>query len=270
MPTIRINGRNMHYETVGTGEPILFGHSFLFDGQSWNDQAKALSENYQCIMPDLWGHGKSDPISEEQYTVEQIADDFWEFTQALNVNTFSIVGLSVGGMWAVELALKHPESVKSLVLMDTYVGSEEEPALGNYLSMLNVVAQTQSVPEPLIDKVVPMFFSKETLAEQGHHLTEGLKKSLRAIDTKTASTIAKIGKAIFTRRSLLEQLHTIECPTMIIVGDQDMPRPVIESEEMAKHIKDAWLEIINQAGHVSNLEQPEQVNLILESFLGQI
>ena len=270
MPVVSINGRNMHYDIVGTGEPIVFGHSFLFDGTSWNEQIKVLSQHYQCIVTDLWGHGQSDPISDDSYSIEQIADDFWEFTQALNLNSFSIVGLSVGGMWGTELTLQHPESVKSIVLMDTYVGSEEEPALGNYLSMLNVVEQTQSVPEPLIEKVIPMFFSKETLGVENHPLTEGLRSSLRSIDSKNANTIARIGRAIFKRRSLIEYLGDIKCPTLIMVGDEDMPRPVSESQDMANHIKDSQIEIISGAGHVSNMEKPNEVNQVLTSFFKNI
>ena len=129
MPKININGKELHYLDIGEGETILFGHSFLFDCHSWNSQIELLSKHYRCIVPDLWGHGLSDTISQDNYSIEQIADDYWDLTQALGIEKFSIIGISVGGMWATEMMLKHPENISSLVLMDTYVGAEEKQAM---------------------------------------------------------------------------------------------------------------------------------------------
>lgn len=93
-----------------------------------------------------------------------------------------------------------------------------------------------------------------------------LRSSLTKIDSSSASTISLMGRMIFTRRSLLEYLDQISCPTLIIVGNEDVPRPVNESEEMASLIKNSILEIIESAGHMSNLEQPKQINQLLLKF----
>ena len=193
MPTIDINGKELHYLDAGYGKPILFGHSFLFNCTSWFPQIQLLSKHYRCIVPDLWGHGLSDAIKQDNYSIEQIADDYWTLTQALGIDNFSI-------------------------------------------------------------------------ADKNNPLVDNLASSLAKIDSKSASTIALMGKAIFTRRSLLDQLDQISCPTLIIVGNEDVPRPVKESEEMAALIKNSTLEIIESAGHMSNLEQAEKVNQLLSEF----
>ena len=132
--------------------------------------------------------------------------------------------------------------------------------------MLNAVDKAQHVPGPIIEAVIPMFFSSKTIADKNNPLVNDLAGSLAKIYSKSASTIALMGKTIFTRRSLLDQLDQISCPTLLIVGNEDVPRPVTESEEMAELIKNSVLEIIGSAGHMSNLEQAEKVNQLLAKF----
>ena len=85
----------------------------------WQAQIAYLKKDYRCIVPDLWSHGQSDPLPYPDCSLERLADDYWQFAQSLSLKKFALVGLSVGGMWAVHLALAHPEAVSALVLMDT-------------------------------------------------------------------------------------------------------------------------------------------------------
>jgi pimeloyl-ACP methyl ester carboxylesterase len=269
MPEITIGGKTVHYLDEGTGPTILFGHSFLFNSSSWQFQIEALSHSFRCIVPDLWGHGQSSSINEQSYSVEQLSDDMWQFAQALNLDKFSLIGLSVGGMWATHLTLNHPKNIEKLVLMGTYVGPEEKEMQPQYLGMLSMVDQAQCVPQPIIDKVIPMFFSKSTLEETGNPLVKMLNTNLRSINTHNASTIARLGKAIFTRNSVLDKLGIIDVPTLILVGEEDMPRPPHEAKEMSALIKNSTLEVIEKAGHVCALEQPDKINHLLLSFFNQ-
>ena len=256
----------MYYYEEGHGFPLLFGHSFLWDATMWEPTIEELSPHYRCLVPDLWGHGRSDPPDCSPYSIEQIAQDMTNFLQALEIQGCVIIGLSVGGMWGTHLAVNNPDLVTSLVLMDTYVGSEAPESLSRYLQMMAVVEEAGLIPPPLIEQIVPLFFSPETM-ENKPQLVRSLKQRLSSVHREQVNGILAIGRGIFARNSLLERLNAITCPTLVMVGSDDASMPPHYSLEMADHLKNAQLEIIKSAGHLSNLEQPEIVNVILKQFL---
>jgi pimeloyl-ACP methyl ester carboxylesterase len=260
---------NIAYLEVGKGHPIVMGHSYLWDNRMWLPQMTKLRENYHCIVPDLWSHGQSDPLPCSAYSIEQLADDYWQFTQALGLKKFVLIGLSVGGMWAAHMALAHPEAISALILMDTYVGEEPEVTKKIYLGLINELEQKNQYTPDLANKIAPYFFAKNTIKEQPN-LVNNFIQSL--IDTPVNHIAGKValGRAIFTRNSLLEKLVHIKIPTLVITGEEDIPRPPHESQEMAKRIPNAQVEIIHNAGHICTLEQPELINEVLMRFLEQI
>ncbi|MCB0195742.1 MAG: alpha/beta fold hydrolase [Anaerolineae bacterium] len=266
MSTVTIKNRTMYYEEYGSGFPIIFGHSYLWDNAMWQPQIAALSTTYRCIVPDLWSHGCSDPPPSNPYSVEELAEDMWTFAQALGLEQFAVVGLSVGGMWGAHLALDHPEAVSALVLLDTYLGSEPAETHVRYFGMLRIVEKTGIIPTPLQDEIVPLFFSPITI-QQDPDMVSHFKANLSSFDAAQISGIVGMGQGIFSRTSQLERLHQITAPTMIIVGADDKSRPPHEAQKMAENIPGATLEVIPDAGHISNLEQPKQVTQLLEQFL---
>ena len=236
MPTVSINNRQLYYQDIGQGFPLVFGHSYLCDHQSWQYQVEQLSSSFRCIVPDLWGHGASDALptasSEnkdtdegERYSIQQLADDYWQFTQQLNLQQFALIGLSVGAMWSVQLTLDHPDAVRALVFMDSFVGEEAKATQNQYLAMLDVVEQVGAIPAAMIEQLCPLFFSPETLAKQDRPQVEQFKQSLATIGEKNIATVVTLGRSIFTRASLLDRLGEIHCPTLVLVGEHDVPRP---------------------------------------------
>lgn len=268
MPYITIKGRQLFAEDRGSGFPVLFGHSYLWDRNMWEPQVAVLSAHYRCIVPDLWGHGRSDLPPQSPYPVEALAEDFWALTQSLGLNRFAVVGLSVGGMWGIHLALNHPEAVTALVVMDSYVGPEPEETRVRYFGMLDMVEKAGMIPPPLQEVLLPIFFSPVTL-QQNPHLPERFRSALAAIPPEQIPGIVAVGRGIFARSSILERLPELKVPTLIIVGEDDRPRPPHEAEEMARLIPGARLEVIPQAGHISNLEQPERVTSLIVEFLNK-
>lgn len=266
MPYVNIKGRQMFYEDRGSGFPVLFGHSYLWASSMWELQVETLSRSYRCIVPDLWAHGCSDPPSESPYPVEALADDMWSLAQALGLNRFAVIGLSVGGMWGVHLALAHQEAIAALVLMDTYVGPEPEETATRYFEMMGTIEKLGKIPPPVLEALGPIFFSPATF-QSNPSLVADFKAKLASLPPEQIPGILAIGRGIFSRTSLLDRLGEIKVPTLIIVGADDKPRPPYEAQEMAKLIPNARLEIIPEAGHISNLEQPERVNSLLISFL---
>lgn len=160
MPEVVIRGRRMFYEEHGRGFPVLFGHSYLWDARMWEPQVAVLSRAYRCIVPEIWAHGRSDPPPHSPYSVDELAEDMWAFAQALGLSRFAVVGLSVGGMWGMRLALNHPEAVAALVLMDTDAGAEPEESRQRYFAMMAAVEQAGALPPPILEALVPFFFSR--------------------------------------------------------------------------------------------------------------
>ena len=266
MPTITIKGQALHYKEHGQGFPLLFGHSYLWNAGMWQSQVAALASSYRCIVPELWGHGRSAAAPAIPASVEELAADMWNFTQELGLDQFAVVGLSVGGMWGAHLALDHPDAVVALVLMDTFLGPEPAETQARYFGMLDVVAQNGGIPAPMLDAIVPLFFSPVTMQQQPA-LVERFKTDLLAFTAEQIPSIVALGRGIFSRASQLTRLPTINAPTLMIVGADDRSRPPHEAQEMAALIPGSALEVIADAGHISNLEQPERVTAILTQFL---
>ncbi len=268
MPSITIKGQRIFYEEQGEGFPLLFGHSYLWDRRMWEPQVAALSRSYRCIVPDLWAHGQSDPPPETPYTIEAMAEDHWALTQALGLERFAVIGLSVGGMWGAHLALNHPEAVAALVLMDTYVGPEPEETRTRYFGMMDVIEKAGAFPPQILEAVVSLFFSPLTM-EHKPDLVDRFRRHLQTIPAERIPGVLAVGRGIFSRISILDRLPEIQAPTLVVVGADDIPRPPHEAEEMARAIPGARLEVIPEAGHISNLEQPERVTALLEAFLAE-
>lgn len=261
-----LGASTMTYQDVGQGKPLLMGHSFLWDSRMWQPQITALKSDYRCIAPDLWSHGYSDPLPTPSTTLEAITEDYWQFTQALSLKEFAVLGLSVGGMWGAHMALNYPKAVKALVLMDTFVGDEPPMTQKTYFAMMDKLAADNQFTPELADQVAPYFFAKSTAKEQPQLVKSFIQSLLEAPANHIPGKVS-LGRAIFSRASILEQLSEIKVPTLIVVGEDDLPRPPRESEEMAKRIPNAQLAIIPKAGHICTLEQPKLVNEVLTEFL---
>ena len=188
--------------------------------------------------------------------------------QHLGLSEFAMIGLSVGGMWGVELALKHPQAVEALVLMDTFVGSEPEVTKQKYFAILDHLERERAFTPALIQQTVPFFFSPVTFSKKPH-LIEAFKEALSQIPQENIPGIVAIDRAIFSRKDLLGKLSQLKMPTLVLLGKDDLPRPPKESKEMAKKLPHSSLHIIEEAGHISCLEQPQIVNDLLLDFLGK-
>ncbi len=266
MAYVTVQDRQMYYEDVGAGFPLLFGHSYLWDAAMWESQVAELAQHYRCIVPELWGHGRSEPLPQIPYSLELLAEDHWALAQALGLERFAVVGLSVGGMWGVHLALNHPAAVAALVLMDTYVGAEPPATQARYFQMLDMVEKVGIMPPPIVQAATPFFFAQASL-DQGHPAVAAFQQKLGATPAVNIPSVVALGRAIFGRASALERLGEIDFPTLVVVGADDRSRPPHEAQDMAAHIPHAQLEIIPDAGHICTVEQPARVNAVLTQFL---
>ncbi|MBK4999286.1 alpha/beta fold hydrolase [Pseudomonas sp. S31] len=263
---IEIDGARMSYVDQGQGFPVLLGHSYLWSAEMWRPQVEALSQHFRVIVPELWGHGDSDAPPATTTDMSALARQHLALLDALDIPQCHLVGLSVGGMWGAQLALEHPQRVDRLVLMDTYLGAEPEATRLKYFGLLDAASAAGFFPEPLLDIVVPIFFhaGRQTVPEVRDSFRAALKASSAEV---IRQSLDPMGRVIFGRPDLLERLSGLEARrTIVICGDQDIPRPPEESNEMARIIGCLAAQI-PCAGHISSLENPQVINDFLLDWL---
>ena len=258
--------KKMSFLDTGAGMPVLLGHSYLFDHTMWQPQIPTLSKHYRIIAPDLWGHGKSPALPARSTSMVDLARDHLRLMDSLGIDRFTVVGLSVGGMWGAELAALAPDRVNGLMLFDTYLGSETDEKEQQYSAMLDAVYAAGRINSPLLEYIASQFYSKYAIKSDFENLLMHLS---RLTTNNLRESIVPIGKMIFGRPDRKEILSTITCPALVATGELDMPRPPTEGALMAELMSCRFIEIPN-AGHISNREQPKSVTQIVSEFLEQI
>ncbi|MFB2761790.1 alpha/beta fold hydrolase [Shewanella xiamenensis] len=265
---ISIAGSQLSYLDIGTGPALLFGHSYLWDSAMWAPQIALLSKSYRCIVPDLWGHGQSGTVPENCHSLIDISEHMLALMDALELETFSLIGLSVGAMWGAELVLKAPARVKTLAMLDSFIGFEPEITRAKYFGMLDMIQTAGSIPPALINAISPLFFADNAKANNPE-LVQRFESDLAALTPERIPDIVKLGRIIFGRRDTLEFAEQFTLPCLIMVGVEDKARSVLESYLMSDAINGSQLVHIPSAGHISSLEQAEFVNQQLLAFLSQ-
>lgn len=265
---ISIAGSQLSYLDIGTGPALLFGHSYLWDSAMWAPQIALLSKSYRCIVPDLWGHGQSGTVPENCHSLLDISEHMLALMNALELETFSLIGLSVGAMWGAELVLKAPDRVKTLAMLDSFIGFEPEITRAKYFGMLDMIQTAGSIPPALINAISPLFFADNAKANNPE-LVQRFENDLAALTPERIPDIVKLGRIIFGRRDTLEFAEQFTLPCLIMVGVEDKARSVLESYLMSDAINGSQLVHIPSAGHISSLEQAEFVNQQLLAFLSQ-
>jgi pimeloyl-ACP methyl ester carboxylesterase len=266
MPFIHIAGQQLHYQIRGSGFPVLLAHSYLWDSAMWQPQIEALSQRYQVIVPDLWGHGQSGPMPEATRNFGDLAAQASELLDALKIEACAVIGLSVGGMWGSELALREPKRVKALVIMDADRGTEPAATLAQYTQMFNTIESIGQLPAPMIDVVAPLFFRRG--AAPDGELIVSFKRALASFSAdQLKQSIVPLGRLIFNRADETAKLAALDpATTLVMCGELDIPRPPAEAIRMAEAIGCRHV-LVPDAGHISCLENPSFVNRELLAWL---
>ena len=255
-----INGINLSYTDQGEGTPLVFIHAFPLSSAMWEPQIKPFSQNYRVVAIDLRGHGESDaPLW--HFTLDDYAEDIHALLTHLNIKQATFIGLSMGGYTLFSLYRKFPNSVKAMVLADTRAQADTEEAKAGRFAM----AQTayQSGPQAIAEMMMPKILAPFTM----EHRQEVVDRIRKIILKNKASGIIVDLMAMSRRPDSTSLLSHISCPTLIIVGEQDVATPPSEAQYMKERIPGSKVVTIPQAGHMSNLEQPEVFNGALSEFL---
>ncbi|MCE4355951.1 alpha/beta fold hydrolase [Xanthomonas hortorum] len=266
MPICTIAGQTLHYAQHGQGFPVLLGHSYLWDAAMWEPQIHALSQHYRVIVPELWGHGRSAALPAGTQTVGDLAEQMLLLLDALELPQCAVVGLSVGGMWGAELALLAPERVRSLVLMDTFLGAEPQATQMRYFGLLDAIEAAGEITPALIEAIVPIFFRPGI--DLSSALPAAFAQRLAAMSAEQLrASVVPLGRLIFGRADRLEALSALNpANTFLLGGEYDIPRPPEELWLMAEVIGCDY-ELVPDAGHIASLENPAFVTAQLLGWL---
>lgn len=263
MPTVRANGIDLHYIERGSGaETIVFSHSFLVDHRHFEPQIEALAQRYRVIAYDHRDHGRSGR-ARAPYDIYDLMSDGARVIEHTNAAPCHWVGLSTGGFVGMRLALRRPELLRSLVLMDTSASAESVRTKLRYRALLQVFRFLGF--GPVMGEVKRAMFSPTLLDDPTRAEELNLWESRMKANDRAA--LVRFGRAIWWRDDVLHALPQIDLPTLVVSGEHDRALPPVHAEAAAAAIPNAELTLIKDAGHLSTVEQPEAVNEVLSRFL---
>lgn len=263
MPHISINGASLYYEDSGAGpETIVFSHGLLWSGEMFQPQVDSLKSNHRCITFDFRGQGRSE-VTRSGYDIESLYEDGVALIQALGAAPCHFAGLSMGGFVGLRLAIRHPEMLKSLILIESSSDPEPQENIGRY-RMLNIVARWIGLGV-VADQVMGIMFGKKFLNDPTRTALKQEWRKRMVANHRIGITRAVTG--VITRAGVTEQLGRITVPTLIIVGDQDIATVPAKAEQMHAGIRNSKLVTIPGAGHTSSIEEPAAVNAAIHGFL---
>lgn len=262
---ILINNTYLGYDDHGIGLPILFLSAFPLNRTMWQGELFSLlqDERYRLVALDWRGFGESE-ITGPLSTMELFADDVSALMDSLGIQKAVLCGLSMGGYASFAFLRKYPQRVYGLILADTRPGADSPEALANRESVAHI-AETQG-NSAIADLQIPRLLSAYT---REHH-PEVEMRVRQMIESATVQGIAAASRGMGKRADSSDLLAGITFPTLVIVGEQDALTPPTLAQEYAAQIPGAQLAIITNAGHLSNLEQPEAFLQAVRGFLGSL
>jgi 3-oxoadipate enol-lactonase len=267
LPHVNANGQRLYYEIHGSGEPLLCIQGVGVDVSGWRPQIPAWSRSYQTIVFDNRDVGRSSYVS-EPYDVRDLAADTIALADELGVGRFHLLGSSLGGAVAQEVALSNPTRVISLTLCVTYAGnglwgrervrlmlesSPRKPAQELAAELMLLTLSEESY-ESLGEREQVEMMQRLVLSYPHHQRREGFDRQLAASATHEAH----------------DRLGELRMPVHVIGAERDLFVPVWKSRELARLIPNARLSVISGAGHAVHLERTQQFNALVLDFLSSV
>ncbi|NHC36480.1 alpha/beta fold hydrolase [Scytonema millei] len=265
MPSVKLNNINMYYEVHGSGESLVLIQGLALDSSAWTNQISVFSQKYQVIVFDNRGVGQSDSPN-IPYSTEMMADDTVELLKFLNIKNAHILGFSMGGAIAQQIALKYPEIVKSLILVTT---AAKFPARARYLTKLWLkMLEEQVSTETRLQEICLWVFTDEFLADEAR-VTAAVKLGLNHPHPQPKHGFAGQIVALLEHNTR-NKLNQISVPTLVLIGKDEIFIPLNFSEELAANIPNAELVISEKGGHNYWMEFPEIFNRAVMQFLAKV
>jgi 3-oxoadipate enol-lactonase len=256
-----INGARIHYERSGKGSPLLLIHAGIADSRMWEPQAGAFAGDFDMIRPDLRGFGGSE-LPPGSYSMMA---DIVGLLDHLGIEQAHVVGCSMGGTVAVDIALEHPERVARLILVGSGVSGAEFGQADKAL-FADVDAADEKGDLDAVNR------AEVRLWVDGPHRAEGAAPpKIRDLVLDMNRRAMRSDWSAATHKAIdppaIDRLGSVQAPTLVVVGDEDMPHVGVVAGVLESKIPGARKVVIKGAAHLPSLERPDEFNRILRDFL---
>jgi 3-oxoadipate enol-lactonase len=259
---VKLNGARIHYRRSGAGFPVVFLHAGVADSRMWEPQAAGLGRHFDVITPDMRGYGDSELPPETWSTTA----DVLALMDALGLRESPhVVGCSIGGSTAVDFALEHPERVSKLVLVGA--GVSGQPFDDKYERLFNEVTAAEESKDLEALNEAEMKLWLVGPGRSAGHVDKRLRDLFLDMNGRALKSDFKTAPNKKLDPPAYGRLGEITAPTLVVVGDHDLPDVRETADMLVSKIPGARKAIIADAAHLPNLEHPEKFNSLLLDFL---
>ena len=260
---VHVNGLKFHVQTFGSGVPVIMIMGLGAPGDKWKHNYELLSRWFWCIVPDNRGAGLSDKPEVESYTTEQMADDIIGIMDALDIKKAHVIGVSMGGAIAQQLALKAPKRVISLILTSTF--ASVSPA---FKKALNLICDLKEDTDPAVLKQLNLWMTYGQYT-QIHH-PEKIEKSIEEdaaypYPMPVYAYKAQCGACL--SHNTADRLPELKMPVLIAAGAKDLFMYIEKTMELVHGIPQAEFYLAPEGGHVHQWEYPGPYDSVVVGFL---
>ncbi|MEU9855889.1 alpha/beta fold hydrolase [Streptomyces sp. NPDC047974] len=257
MPTVRVEGLRVAYDRAGEGPPVVFLHGAASDARLWRPQLDSLADAFTVVAWDEPGAGRSSDLP-ESYGLADYAHCLAAVVESLRLGPAHIAGLSWGGTLALEFYRRHADLVRTLVLADTYAGWKGSLSAQEVRARVEGARRMLDAPRGAFDPTLPGLFAGERPAAYVP-LLDAMGADVRP-DTMRAQLL------LMAETDQRDLLPAVSVPTLLIWGEQDVRSPLAVARQFRESIPGAELVVIPGAGHVSNMERPQEFDRAVRAF----
>jgi pimeloyl-ACP methyl ester carboxylesterase len=259
MDMVEVDGLQIAYVRVGSGPALVLLHGYVGDGPTtWRPQLEGLSDEFTVVAWDAPGAGHStDPP--EEFGLDEYADCLAGFLEKLGLDSACVAGLSFGGILALALQRRHSAVSSALILASAYAGwAGSLPAEVAEQRLRQALTLADGAAEAFVATLLPTMFSKPMPLET----VDGFRASMQAFHPRGFRAMARA-----SAEDVRDVLPHIDVPTLLVYGDRDVRAPLTVAEALQAAISGSRLVVLPDAGHLCNIEAPDEFNLAVRDFL---
>ncbi|MDF5721338.1 MAG: alpha/beta hydrolase [Rhizonema sp. PD37] len=260
------SGSTLNYVEVGQGVPIILIHGLFLDRTSFEQQIKAFASQARIIAIDIHGHGGSSLLNQPM-SLDEMAEDYLDLVQQLEIQQAIWGGVSLGGMTSLRIAIRHPEHVLGLLLLNTSASAGEGKKVPSFHGLNAVLTLRFLWNTQFMKRLVVKNLCSPTSLETNPNIEKIWVERMKQI---SSISVKHSVESVLSASSILEQLPSITAPTIIAGGEEDTALPMFLSQEIHKRISHSTLVEVEKCGHSLPIEQPQRVNQLLEQLLREV
>ena len=262
---LMVDNMMVNYTDAGPEDApvIICIHGFPLNMFMWDKQVGVLIDHFRVITYDIRGHGESD-AGNEAFSIDLFVSDLISFMNALNLDKVSLCGLSMGGYIALRAIEDHPARFESLVLCDTTCMADSPEAKEKRMKAVESIIQ-HGVTQ-YADSSIKNLFTQDSFKAIPEIISSVREMIINTSELSLCSTLL----ALSSRRETCTKLADIQVPVLILIGSDDAIIPLSSATFMHEKISKSTLQVIDHAGHLSNLENPEEFNRHLKLFFNSV